>query len=1027
MASPSSSGSQPLAKVHVEVQSPNQGAESGVQMHPRVLRMLAQLGYTKDDPMTPALESLANMKIWRQFVQLELPEMKDTFETEFKVLENLVANEQTLIKDLREKKEQYEHRMSENLGPEKKSINDQIRDANALQATTNSYVRNLRIGHHEFRRALRAIGCPDASQELLIDNPDEEEKLETDPETLSNHFKELTLCVTSMATSLTQERTELANQVGTLQSQINELNNRVNALQTAKDTLQISKNEFEDRVKTLQAEKDGLADQAGTLQNGKDELNNRVNTLQDEKDVLNNRLRTLQNEKDELANQAGTLQSGKDELNNRVNAVQDEKAELKDRVKTLEDEKDVFANEIRTLQSGKAELDGRLKKQAQTQLEITTKLQNELNDFKSKNDALKGAKKRLEASEKSLNQQLRTSAGQVETLTSQNSRLQAKLQGLANLPGEKAQLEQDLKTSQKERKTLQEQLAMEATARGQQEEEHAKFEKDVQEWANSDQAEMESAITKIRELRVQCSNFVSGHYSAHQQAGDRGRNQAQIDATNANETRDLQTEIRRMSHTFRSLCGLQDGYIANKDQQLQVLQASVNRQPNIIKVYEQQQEQARKELQNLQGELEASEKRIRETYQPIVQSLRTDNEGLQSRLNLVNSSKNEVKKSFNASQASLKAVELSKGNLKKALDTSQTTLAAAETNKIEIGTKLRNSETSLRETQEQLGHSQERLTKVQNGAVEANAERDRVKSMLTAVQNERDQVAERESRIASELQEANKQLQQKTTSANELQSSVEQIARLHNAELEKKDFALQELQGLLDQARRERDELKHAQPTREQPDARARETVSNQEPPPALENAIADRSSRLTGQNEADTRSSESNAGNGMPTDGTPSLRDQATPTSQSGGGQGKRKPDTALANSGGKRARQHADSGTPAPPGSIVFNVEAFMTGTLQLPVPQPIAEKLREQITKWRRNPGVWNRYIKAHKNPACIESRFSNKKIMWSHGIEKACDHCFSGRRLCVTWVSEEELRLLPAAGPAQGEGDGTRWIK
>ena len=1027
MASPSASGSQLLAKVNVEVQSPNQGAESGVQMHPRVLRMLAQLGYTKDDPMTPALESLANMKIWRQFVQMELPEMKDTFEAEFKVLQNLVTNEQTLIKELREKKEQYEHRMSENLGPEKKSIKEQIQAANALQATTHSYVRNLRSGHHEFRRAVRAIGCLDASQELLIDNQDEEEKLETDPETLSNHFKELTLCATSMATSVTQERTELANQVGTLQNQMHELNNRVNALQTEKDTLQISRNEFEDRVKTLQAEKDGFANQASTLQSGKDELNNRVNALQAEKDGSANEIRTLKSGKDELNNRVNALQDEKAELNSRVKTLQDEKDELNHRVTALQEEKDVFANDVRTLQSGKAELEDRVKKQNQTQLSITTKLQKELNDFKSKNDTLRAARKRLEASDKSLNQQLRTSGGQVETLKSQNTTLQAQLQGLADLPGEKAQLEQDLKTSQNERRTLQEQLAMEATARGQQKEEHARYQKDVQEWASSYQAEMESAVTKIRELRVQCSNFRSEHYGTHDQDGDRGRNQAQVDAANANETGDLQTEIRRMSHTFRSLCRMQDGYIANKDQQLQVLQASVDRQPHIMKVYQQHQEQAHKELQIVQGKLEANEKRIQEDYQPIVESLRTEKEVLQNRLKLANKSKDEMKKSFNASQASLKAVELSKGNLKKALDTSQTTLAAAETSKTEICTKLRNSETSLRETQEKLGHSQERLTKVQNGAVEANAERDRIKSMLTTVQNERDQVAERESRIASELQEANKQLQQKTTSANELQSSIEKIARLHTAEVEKKDFALQELQGLLDQARRERDESRQAQPTREQPDARARETVGNQEPPPAIENAIADTSLRRTGQTEADMRLLGNNAGNGTPTNGTPSLRDQATPASQSSGGQGKRKPDAALPNSGGKRARQHADSGSPAPPGSIVFNVEAFMTGTLHLPVPQPIAEKLREQITKWRRNPGAWNRYIKKHKDPACIETRISKRPTTWSHGIEKACDRCFSGQRLCVTWVSEEELCLLPAAGQAQGEGDAMRWVR
>lgn len=250
----------------------------------------------------------------------------------------------------------------------------------------------------------------------------------------------------------------------------------------------------------------------------------------------------------------------------------------------------------------------------------------------------------------------------------------------------------------------------------------------------------------------------------------------------------------------------------------------------------------------------------------------------------------------------------------------------------------------------------------------------------------------------------------------------EGLEALHTAELEKKDSDIQKMQELLDQARRERDELRQAQSTQERPNARVCGSAGNQD---ATING--DTPSGSTGQIEARTDSPANNDSStggpgqsgrdGIPTNGTPS----STPASQLNDRQGKRQADAALPYDNGERARQGADSA-----GSIVFNVEDFMTGTLHLPIPQPIAEKLRGQIVKWRSSSTVWNDY-KSTQNPICIDSRIKKRGCQWSHGMDKACNLCSRTGKLCVTWVSRKRLCLMPVDGGAEDQQNESHWRK
>ena len=111
---------------------------------------------------------------------------------------------------------------------------------------------------------------------------------------------------------------------------------------------------------------------------------------------------------------------------------------------------------------------------------------------------------------------------------------------------------------------------------------------------------------------------------------------------------------------------------------------------------------------------------------------------------------------------------------------------------------------------------------------------------------------------------------------------------------------------------------------------------------------------------------------------------------------------------------------------GTIVFNVDDFLADTVQLPVPDLIAAKLRTQIQRWNASVTVWNEY-KGTSVPACIESRIRKRRFTWSHGTDKACDFCHSRGFLCVAWVNRSKLRLLPLGGQAANPAGGsTRWV-
>ena len=112
---------------------------------------------------------------------------------------------------------------------------------------------------------------------------------------------------------------------------------------------------------------------------------------------------------------------------------------------------------------------------------------------------------------------------------------------------------------------------------------------------------------------------------------------------------------------------------------------------------------------------------------------------------------------------------------------------------------------------------------------------------------------------------------------------------------------------------------------------------------------------------------------------------------------------------------------------GKVVFNVDDFLAETVQLPVPDPIAAKLRTQIRGWRSSSTVWNVYIDARK-PTCIQNRVCGDRTTWTHGVNKACNTCHRKGKLCVAWVDARKLRLLPLGGEDAGSEDGsTRWVK
>lgn len=420
-------------------------------------------------------------------------------------------------------------------------------------------------------------------------------------------------------------------------------------------------------------------------------------------------------------------------------------------------------------------------------------------------------------------------------------------------------------------------------------------------------------------------------------------------------------------------------------------------------------------------ELRSSGGRLEQQNSEQKRSARLDKKemaGVQKKLQTFESSlaslqkaKEDLQTDFNGCQDSLVNI---KQELKNTQDSLTTDRADSENSKQSMQTELRRSQDFLLKVKKELKQTQDSLA---NDRTEFEKSE---RSMRAELQRSQDSLLEVEKQLADSKQSLagiQTELDTSKQSTAKIQESKQTGDSLHNASLQRKDDAIQKLQEQLNEASCERDELKQAQSTREQSDARAREMAGNRGPP-----------SPSAGQSEADTRSSGNNAGSGIPTDRTESpRRDQAPPASQPDAGQCKRKSDAALPDGDGRQVRQRTDRSAVSSEGGIVLDVNSFMAGTLQLPIPPSVTKKLRWQIAKWQANVTPWNEEKRTRNGPACIESRVRKRRHVWPHGIEKACDFCRDGRHLCVTWLDKDQLCLLPVEGGAEDQQDETHWFQ
>ncbi|TWW75195.1 E Centromere protein [Takifugu flavidus] len=283
-----------------------------------------------------------------------------------------------------------------------------------------------------------------------------------------------------------QEKSDLQSRLTSLTEEKEELQSRLVALGEDKEALQNSlislteeKEELQSHLTSLSKEKEELHSHLASLVEKKEDVKSSLLSLTEEKEELQSRLMALGEDKEALQSSVQSLSKEKEELQSRLMALGEDKVDVKSSLMSLTEEKEELQSRLVSLCEEKEALQNSL-----------VSLSGEKEELQSRLVSLSGEKEELQSNLTSLSEEREEFQKILEMLRQEKQHLQAEMQERVD------SLQTEISTVNKKMDDIKT------------ERDGLMSEKEASCWASSQEQELQSRLTSLREEKEEMSELL---------------------------------------------------------------------------------------------------------------------------------------------------------------------------------------------------------------------------------------------------------------------------------------------------------------------------------------------------------------------------------------------------------------------------------------------------------------------------------------------------------------------------------------
>ncbi|XP_011609555.2 centromere-associated protein E isoform X4 [Takifugu rubripes] len=425
-----------------------------------------------------------------------LTEEKEELQSRLVALgEDKEALQNSLISLTEEKEELQSHLTS--LSKEKEELHSHLASLVEKKEDVKSSLLSLTEEKEELQSRLMALGeDKEALQSSVLSLSKEKEELKSRLMSLGEDKKD----VKSSLMSLTEEKEELQSRLialgednEALQSSVQSLSKEKEELQSRLMALGEDKADVKSSFMSLTEEKEELQSHLTSLSKEKEELHSHLASLVEEKEELQSRLVSLGEEKEDLQRSLLSLTEEKEELQSHLTSLSKEKEELKSHLVSLGEDKEDVKSSLMSLTEEKEELQSHLTSLSKEKEELKSRLESlceEKEALQNSLMSLSGEKEELQSNLTSLSEEREEFQKILEMLRQEKQHLQAEMQERVD------SLQTEISTVNKKMDDIKT------------ERDGLMSEKEASCWASSQEQELQSRLTSLREEKEEMSELL---------------------------------------------------------------------------------------------------------------------------------------------------------------------------------------------------------------------------------------------------------------------------------------------------------------------------------------------------------------------------------------------------------------------------------------------------------------------------------------------------------------------------------------